>query len=100
MYAIFIDFFAVLWWNKVKTEWDEIVKKFKILNIIFNVIERKLLLKSKIRKYLFSIHYYLLPEILNVSLVKSEKWKSKNPERCRIQDFLAPPVGLEPDDLT
>ena len=58
-----------------------------------NVTEGKL--NSKIHKHLFTIHYYLLPEILNASIVKSEKWKSKNPERYRIQDFLAPPVGLD-----
>ena len=28
--------------------------------------------------------------------MKSEGVKSKNPERFRIQDFLAPPAGLEP----
>ena len=27
--------------------------------------------------------------------MKSEEVKSKNPERIRIQDFLAPPAGLE-----
>ena len=36
-----------------------------------NVTEGKL--KSKIHKHLFTIHYYLLPEILNAGLVKSEK---------------------------
>ncbi len=29
-------------------------------------------------------------------LVKSEEVKNKNPERFRIQDFLAPPAPLEP----
>ena len=32
-------------------------------------------------------------------MMKSEKVRSKNPERFRIQDFLAPPVGLEPTTL-
>ena len=29
-------------------------------------------------------------------LVKSEKVKSKNPERCRIRDFLEAPPGIGP----
>ena len=46
--------------------------------------------KESLDKYLFSNHCYILPEMPNASLVKSEKviGKSKNPERFRIQDFL------------
>ena len=30
--------------------------------------------------------------------MKSEKWKSKNPECFRIQDFWTPPAQFEPND--
>ena len=42
---------------------------------------------------------YYFQKILNANFsekVKSEEVKSKNPERFRIQDFLAPRTGLEP----
>ena len=48
------------------------------------------------------IHSYFLlipfPKILNAILVKSEEVTSKNPERCRIQDFLAVRLILEPEE--
>ena len=46
---------------------------FFVSALCCNVTEGKLLLKLEIRKYLFTIHSYLLHKILNASLAKSEK---------------------------